>query len=62
MKLRDILTLVGSFFTGFGALVISQDVPKWFWWVGQAMTIIGPLLIGARVIGQSHKEEKEKQP
>lgn len=57
MKLRDILTLLGAFMASFGALIITQDVPKWAWWCGQAMIILGPLILGGRVIGQ-----KKPQP
>lgn len=59
MKLRDILFLIGTFSTSFGALILTQDVPKWFWWCGQAMVVLGPILVGGRVLGQKHKEEKQ---
>lgn len=48
MKARDIISLVGAFFLSFGGIIMTQDVPKWAWWTGQAMVILGPILMGSR--------------
>lgn len=64
MKPRDIIALVGAFLAGFGALVIANDVPPWAHWVGQAMVVAGPLLMGSRALmaGKPENDRKDPQP
>lgn len=60
MKARDIIALCGSFFLAFGAVLMSQDVPKWAWWVGQGMVIAGPLMMGSRAAMAKSNTDPEK--
>jgi len=61
MKARDVVSLCGSFCLAFGAVLMSQDVPKWAWWIGQGMVIAGPLLMGARAATAPRAEKPESQ-
>lgn len=62
MDTRNLLTIIGAFLTGFGALVIKAEVPSWAWWVGQGMVVLGPLLMSARAVmaGQQQIQEKKE--
>lgn len=58
MKARDIIAVVGSFFLAFGAVLMSQNVPPWAWWLGQGMVIAGPLMMGARAATARRARQK----
>ncbi len=68
MKARDIIAIVGGFFTSFGSVLMMNEVPKWAWWTGQAMVILGPLLMVARAsmagkdIDNSSEKPTDKAP
>lgn len=57
---KNVLALIGSFCAGFGGLIVMSDVPKWAWWTGQAMVILGPLLMGSRALTSFSSERPRK--
>ena len=44
MKPSQIIFVVGTFLTSFGGVLLISEIPKWAWWTGKAMVILGPLL------------------
>lgn len=50
MKIRDVLSIAGAFCTAFGSVVMLKATAPWGWWTGQAMAILGPLLMGSRAM------------
>ena len=57
MQARDIISMTGAFCAGFGALLMSQPVAKWAWWLGQVMVIAGPIMMSARAVSSKKPPE-----
>jgi hypothetical protein len=55
MKIRDILSIAGSFLTSFGAVLVASGESKGAWWTGTAFVILGPLLMGSRALVAAKK-------
>lgn len=57
---KNLLAVIGSFCAGFGGLIIVSDVPKWAWWCGQAMVILGPILMSSRALKSLSSDRPRK--
>ena len=61
MKARDIISICGAFFMAFGGTLKSNGESKGIWWVGEAMSTLGPILMASRAFSAG-KEKEPKQP
>ncbi len=50
MNLKDATTIAGAFFMSFGEMLKTQAPSVMAYWIGQAMIVLGPLLLAGRAI------------
>jgi len=59
MKARDIISIFGAFCMAFGGTLKSNGESKAIWWVGEAMSTLGPILMASRAFSAGSKNDKD---
>ena len=59
MKASDIISIFGAFCMAFGGTLKSNGDSKALWWVGEAMSALGPILMASRAFSAGSKNDKD---